>query len=549
MPLGRLALAGGVLVAALAGPASAQVPGEDRFFFVAERSEEEQEETAFDGSLTSTTFFYTEAGGEGDPYGGIGQPPQNASVVDRIFTDLRAQLDAKHIRGSKLDFRADVRGRLTATGPTLPSNDGIEDPVPFQSGTFHGDEVEIRELYVKRDGGEFDWWVGRQFSLELAAFRFDGLKVERQNSERWKTIGFAGTYPTRGSRDIRDDYPVGDNDPDPAVIQPKRIVPVTGGVGAAYRYERLYGAFGLVGIAPLATDQATGTLERPRVFLTSNGYWRQSSELDLFHYAVLDAMGASGAGITNLTLGASWQPVQALRAYANLSRVDTETLNVQAQTRLEDPDANEAGIIQNNIAVSRIAQDAARVGVSASLQNRFEISTSGALRRRPELAVPVSGAMDVVFPASQAADITIAAVDRRSWKDLRIGLSGTRTFGVGDVNLYRSRSLIVRADVSRAILDGKAEVEGNLMYLGSQDDNIGTTCMPGAPINDCYGAASMTSVSLGGLLFYRFRPAWFAVGSANLGRQLLTTTIVDEQTVAQRPITVASLFLRLAYRF
>ena len=552
MSLARRWLAGGALLAALAGPAAAQVPGEDRFFFVAEESEEERDETAFDGSLTSSSFYYKELGNQGDPYGGIGQGPESASPIDRLFTDLRAQLEAKHIRGSKFDVRADLRGRLTTTYRAAQTNNIDAEPgtIPYQSGTFYGDELEIREMYLRRDGSEIDWSVGRQFVLELAAVRFDGVKVERQQSERWRVIGFAGTYPTRSSRDLRDDYPVGDNDPDPGAVAPKRIVPITGGLGAAYRYQRLYGAFGLVGIAPLANDQATGTLEKNRVFLHSNGYWRQSNKLDLFHYAVLDALGADGAGVTNLTLGANWQPVQALRAYASVSRVDTETLNVQAQTRLEEPDPEGAvGVIQNNIEVSRIAQDAARVGLSGSIRNRFEISTSGTLRRRPELAVPTSdGAMDIVFPASQAADITISAVDRDSWKDLRIGLSGTRTIGIGDANLYRSKSLIVRADASRAILDGKAEVEGNLTYLNSQDDNIGSTCSVIDPAS-CYGAARMTSVSLGGLMFYRFKPTWFLVGSATLGRQLLTTTVMAEQTVSQPPVTTASLFLRLAYRF
>ena len=553
MSLARRWLAGGVLLAALAGPAAAQVPGEDRFFFVAEESEEERDETAFDGSLTSTSFYYTELGDPGDPYGTGTTPaaPESASPIDRLFTDLRAQLDAKHIRGSKFDVRADLRGRLTTTYRAADTNivDAEPGTIPYQSGTFYGDELEIREMYLRRDGGEYDWAVGRQFVLELAAVRFDGVKVEKQQSERWRVIGFAGTYPTRGSRDLRDDYPVGDNDPDPDAVDPKRIVPITGGVGAAYRYQRIYGAFGLVAIAPLANDQATGTLEKNRVFLHSNGYWRQSNKLDLFHYAVLDAVGAGGAGVTNLTLGANFQPVETLRAHASVSRVDTETLNVQAQTRLEEPDPNGQPAIQNNIEVARIAQDMARVGLSAAFRNRFEISTSGTLRRRPELAVPTAdGTMEIVFPASQAADITISAVDRDSWKDLRIGLSGTRTIGIGDANLYRSRSLIVRADASRAILGGKAEVEGNLTYLNSQDDNIGSTCSVIDP-ESCYGASRMTSVSLGGLMFYRFKPTWFLVGSATLGRQLLTTTVMAEQTVSQPAVTTASLFLRLAYRF
>src|SRR5690606_12174079 len=299
-----------------------------------------------------------------------------------------------------------------------------------------------------------------------------------------------------------------------------------------------------------ANDQATGTLETPRLFATSTGYWRQSMKPDLYHYAVLDAMGAAGAGLTNLTLGANLQPVPALRTYAQISRIDTETLNAQAQTRLDEPDSNPnaLGVIQNNLEVARIAQESARLGVSANLMNRFEISTNATLRRRPALTVETIHGVEVLFPRSQAVDITISAVDRKSWKDLRIGVSGTRTIGVGDVNLYRSRSLVLRADVSREVLDGEAEVEGNLTYLNSQDDNIGGTCSP-IDVETCYGASRVTSYSLGGLMYYRFKPDWYAIGSASLGRQSLKTTVMQGQIASQPPITLASFLLRLAYRF
>jgi hypothetical protein len=558
MPLARRLALAGALVAALGPAALAQEAGEDRFFFVAEEAEAERKETAFDGSLTSTSFFYTESGGEGDPYNGLGTAPTNASPVNRLFTDLRAQLDAKHVSGSKYDVRADARGRLTGSATANPSNDGNPNDIPFQSGLLHGNELELREFYLRRDSSEFDWAVGRQYTLELAAVKFDGIKIERTASQKWRYIGFAGLYPTRGSRDIREDYPVHrDNDPDTAGDQPKRIMPVAGGVGAAYRYERAYGSFGAVAIAPLANDlsqlneagQRTGTLEKPRVFATSTGYWRQSMQLDFYHYAVVDAYGAAGAGITNLTLGLNWQPVHTLRTYAQVSRIDTETLNVQAQTKLEDPDVNPSLGIQNNVEVARISQDAARVGVSASLRNRFEISTSGALRRRPELTLQsADGGLTAIFPAAQAADITIAAVDRRSWKDLRIGLSGTRSFPVGDANVDRARTLTVRGDASRTILGGRAEVEGNVTFLQSRDDNLGTACNIGT-IATCYGASRTNSISLGGLLFYRFKPAWYVVANAALGRQSLTTTVMEGETAPQGAILTAFAFLRLAHRF
>lgn len=555
MPV-RPGLAALLLVAAVPRAALAQEPGEDRFFFVEESDEEERQQTAYDGSLTSTSFYYKESGAQGDPLMTGGTGPYTASPVDRLFTDLRAQLNARHISGSRVDFRFDGRGRLDATSFETASNpaDGFEPPeVGGQSGTFGDDELELRELYFRRDGAEYDVTFGRQFVLELAATKIDGLQIQREASKEWRYLGFAGLYPSRISRDIREDYPVGDNDPAIDVVEEKRLMPISGGLGAAYRFERAYGAFGAVAIFPLANDYQTGTLEKPRVFATANGYWRQSSTVDIYHYAVVDAAGAAGAGLTNLTLGLNWQPVPAMRTYAQVSRIDTETLNVTAQTKLEDPDPDRpVTAVQNNIEVERIAQDQARLGISVSMANRFEVSTSGTLRRRPELVVS-EGDMDVadddiVYPAAQGADITFSAVDRRSIRDARIGLSATRSFSVGNVNLYRTRSWVARLDASKEVAAGKAEVEGNLTYVQSKDDNRGAACIPGDPIT-CYGAAEVQSFTLGALAYYRFKPAWFFIGSAALGRQLMSAANSTGALQAQPQLTTLNLLLRLAYRF
>ena len=555
MPVKRAAAA---LVALLlaAGPASAQEPGADRFFFVEESDEEEREATAYDGSLTSTTFYYREEGSQGSPLTTGGQGPFTASPVDRLFTDLRAQLNARHIGGSKVDFRFDGRGRLSQTTTETASNpnDDFELPeVSGQAGFLGDDELELRELYFRRDGREYDVTFGRQYVLELAATKIDGLQIQREASKQWRYIVFGGLYPSRISRDVREDYPVGDNDVDPLVFERKRIIPVSGGLGAAYRFERAYGAFGGVAIFPLANDYQTGTLEKPRVFGTANGYWRQSATVDIYHYLVLDATGSAGAGLTNLTLGLNWQPVAIMRAYGQVSRIDTETLNVTAQTQLEDPDVTPGvNAIQNNIEVQRIAHDQARAGMSVSIRNRFEVGASGTLRRRGELVID-DGDMDdaddeVVFPAAQGADITFLAIDRRSVKDMRIALSATRSFSVGNTNLYRTKSWVARLEGRKEVADGRAEVEGAFTYVQSKDDNRGAMCTPGDPIT-CYGAAEVQSFTLGGLVHYRFRTDWFLIGSAAVGRQLMSAADAMGTLQAQPALTTLNLLFRLAYRF
>jgi hypothetical protein len=454
-------------------------------------------------------------------------------------------------------MRADVRGRY-AGDPTNPDGEvGTQNPsrsLPTQSGAFGGHEVEARELFLQYDGATYDVYVGRKFSLELAAVKFDGFEVQKRASKEWTYLGFAGLYPTRGSRNLADDYPRGLVDPTDPGRGRKRILPVTGGVGGAYRYESIYGALGAVGILPLARDQAVrGALEEPRVFATSHGYWRRSPKLDLFHDLVVDAMGAAGAGLTNLTLGLGYQPVAALRVNAQVTEVDTETLNVQAQTRLETPDPNVAGQLQNNIEVARVAQQAARLGLSVALrQQRFEISTSGTLRRRGAISVPLTGAAAGTFElsAGKAVDVLLSLVDRRSWNGFRVAATLVHSFGVGSRNLDRSKSTVARLEGTREIDGGRAELEVNLTYLTARDEGVGNTCAPGIEtLETCYGASKVSSFTLGALAYYRFQPSWFVIGAATLGRQSLTSSYAAGAAIELPAISSVSAFLRLAYRF
>lgn len=543
-----------VLLAALAGPAAGQGVGTDRFFAGEVQDEEDRESTTVDGSLTSTTFYYRESGSDAPPVRVGAAETYSASPVDRLFTDLRGQVDADHIAGSSFDARIDLRGRFT--GSAFANTDG--QTVPFQSGTFHGQEVDLRELYVRRDGSSTDITLGRQYSLDLAATRFDGLKVEAQTSQRLKLILFGGLYPSRISRDIREDYPrqIIDDPETNGLTEGDRVFPATGGLGTAYRFTNAYGALGVVGILPLGDDTATQTAEETRVFATASGYLRVSSKVDFFHYIVADAAGAGGAGLTNLNLGFNLQPTARLRAYASVNRTDTETLNVIAQTKLEEPNPQEPQpVVQNNIEVQRIAQESVRVGVSANFRERFEVSTSGALRRRGELRFenangdPDNDADDAVFPAAQAADVTFGVIDRKSLADMRLSASITSSFGVGNVNLHRNRAIIGRFDATKELADGRAEIEGSLAYISSADDNRGTACNLMMDVETCYGASEVQSLSAGLLLFYRFQNDWFAIANATVGAQMSRAADGAGALQDHPTILTTGLLFRLAYRF
>ena len=77
------------------------------------------DKTLWQGSLTSSSFYYTESGVDGTPYG-PGEPPANGSPFARMWTELRAQLDGRHLKGGRWDARIDARVRsLFARAPRV----------------------------------------------------------------------------------------------------------------------------------------------------------------------------------------------------------------------------------------------------------------------------------------------------------------------------------------------------------------------------------------------------------------------------------------------
>ncbi|HUH02296.1 MAG TPA: hypothetical protein VML75_09885 [Kofleriaceae bacterium] len=513
--------------------------GEDRFFVEKDEPEDAAEDdTLIQGSLTSTTFGYRETAPVAQALTGGLVGVENASPIDRVYTDLRGQLDARHLKGSSWDARADARIRMT------PEDFAI------QAGAYGGDEYDVRELYLKRYGQKSDLSFGRQYILEAAATKIDGIRVDYDASDKWRYIGFLGLYPDRTSRSVLDDYPKAA----PLVLggEPgSRILPVAGGAAAAYRFQRYYGAVGATAILPRGDEQLEGAprAERPRVFVSSNGYYRHSSQLDAYHFVVVDLEGSGGRGLTNLSAGGNYRPNFNLRLNASVHRVDTETLNVQAQTRLEDA-APLANTVINNLEVARISSESARVGASASLgEQRFEVSVSGMVRRRPEIRVARPMAEPIVFPAAQAAEVTLGVVDRRSFKGYRAHGGLTRVFGFGEENLYRSEANILRLGAGKEFKQGLGEYEVDLSYLSSTDEGRDVACDVLNPLT-CYGTSKVNTVSLGGTVFYRIKRDWFLIGNASVASQGIT--VVDTlamQETSQPRILITSAFFRAAYRF
>jgi hypothetical protein len=226
---------------------------------------------------------------------------------------------------------------------------------------------------------------------------------------------------------------------------------------------------------------------------------------------------------------------------------------VQAQAFLLNPDVA-LNVLQNEAYLARIATNEARASLSAGLGElqRFEATAAVAYRRRGEvvLSAPPQMAAGAVttatLPAAQSVEVYGAITDRRSIKDLRLGLDASRVFGIGGASFQRSTSLSLRATAAHELSNGHGEWEAEVAYANSKDDNAGVTC--GGDLLTCLGASKSSVISLGGNLFYRINRDWFLMGSAFLNRTSITH-VETGKTTDDPAVTGISGFFRAAYRF
>jgi hypothetical protein len=511
----------------------------DRFFVDKVDSVATERGTLVQGSLTSTSFAYTESGGS---YGGM--QGGNAASFSRLFTDLRLQTDFRHIAASRWEARIDARLRMVDTPPSTTfdaaaTGTGAVTATHIQSGLTGQNEYDLRELWLIRNGVRTDIILGRQYITDLAAIKIDGLRVDYASSSKFTLLGFGGLYPLRGSRSVTTDYV---DLRDSTGNKVGNLVVATGG-GAAYRTELAYGSFGGVVLAP-----AQG--EKPRVFGTSTGYWRLGSTLDLYHFAVVDlvgnndALGAGSAGLTNLSVGANFKPIPRLRATASFNRVDTDTLNVQAYAFLTQPTGT-TNTINNELYVTRLATSEMRGSLSAGLGElqRFEITMALSYRTRPDFKLTApDGVTTASLPAASSVEVYGSITDRRSVADMRLGVDFVRTYDVNPVAFSRSNVLAVRAFAARELASGKGEWETEVTYASTKDANVGYDC---SDISKCYGATDGTILSAGGTLYYRFDRDWLGIASAYVSQ----TALKQMGQPADPSILGLTGFGRIAYRF
>lgn len=516
----------------------------DRFFVDKVDTRKTAKGTLIQGSLASSSFVYTEQSGAlGDGLGSAG------AKFSRMFTELRLQTDFRHIGGGKWDGRVDGRARLV-TDPTSESANSVT-PSRVQSGFNGTNEYDVREAWLVRGGKRSDLFFGRQFITDLGALRIDGLRVDYAQSEKLTLLGFGGLYPIRGSRSITTDYrPLKDDDGKSA----GRFVGA-GGFGAAYRTLNAHGAIGGVALVPFAA-------ESPRVYATSNGYYRSSAKIDLYHAAIFDVFGKAAPQLTNLSAGANYKPSQRLRVTASVNRVDTETLNVQANAFLFDPSvftpdpANGAvKNVQNETYIKRLSTTAVKGGVSAGLGplQRFEVSTAVNYRYRPDFTLTsVDGKVSIPIRKATGVDVYLSVVDRASVAGLRLGADLSRSFALGNVGYQRSEVLAARVFAAHEFKAGRGEWEAEVAYSTTKDVGGGAMCGPGTTmgLDQCFGSSSGSILSAGGNVYFRISQDWFALGNAYVSSYNVQPGPVNGTALPADP-TILGLtgYARIAYRF
>jgi hypothetical protein len=517
----------------------------DRFFVDKVDTEKTEKGTLVQGSLTSSSFVWTESGG---PYAGQEQG-SNAARYSRLFTELRLQTDFRHIAASRWDARIDARARLVNTPPETSMTSS--DRAHVQSGFNGTNEYDLREMWLFRSGKRSDIFFGRQFVPDLGGVKFDGLRVDYAKSERMTLIGFGGLYPLRGSRSLTTDYTVLQKKEGDGSFSPAGRFVGAGGFGGAYRTVNMYGAFGGVVLYPLSGEQ-------PRVYATSTGYYRSGSTLDLYHFALVDLYGSQveTVGLTNISAGANFKPNQRLRVTGAVNRVDVDTLAVQANAFLNDPSTGGMNV-ENETYFKRLATNTGRVGLSAGLGEfqRFEISLNATYRARKAINIPKVDGTELRLQGTKGVEIAGSILDRRSIANLRLGLDVNRTIGIGGdtaIAFMRSNIFAVRVFAGRELKNGHGEWEAEITYTTTKDSAAGTQCAPGAmAVIYCYGSSNGSIISAGGTLYYRINRDWMALGSLYVNRQNLTYFGNDPMMGGKDDPSVLGLsgFGRVSYRF
>lgn len=469
------------------------------------------EDTRWTGRVSLGGVYYTEAADDDGPA---------ASPQDLLYSDLRARVEAEHIKGGRWDGLGDLRLRFA-------------DDARSARGWVGGNELDLRELYFARRGRSADVAVGRQIVREVDATTIDGVRVIYHPRGAWEFGAFAGMFPNPFSRDFATDYATSD-------LERRTITdyPAATGAWGAYRYRFVYGSIGAGAILP--RDAEPSDDDPARIFVTSNGYWRLAQGLSVFHYGVYDVTGGAGAQLMNLQVMVHYRPRPRLLLEAGASHMGTYALELYVRDLLEQPDLV-PGRTQTNLVLLRVGSDEARAGATYSIvEKRVDVFGQVRYRRRESLVDADAAAM--LPPAilnlqpDEQWDISAGVRQRESLAGWTLGANAAVIRG------DRTDTTFLVARGQRSLLKGRLDLDLDLAYVAYDDTCPANTPMVTDPT--CTGNSSGTTLRGGASVIWRRDRHWLVLGDYHYAMNDATVG-----TTVQPGIDSHTLFLRAQYSF
>lgn len=483
--------------------------------------------SSLDLRLTLSSFLYRESGADAPALADQGAMLENASPVRRFFGDLRLELS-----GGGLALDARVRQTTSER---------------FQSGAEGGGEYELRTLAYQLGGRERSLRVGRQYIDGVGGSKVDGLAFRQKLGAPLAATVFAGAFPVLGSRSLDTDYPTIRMEDG---SEGDRLIPVVGGLAFGLETAAYHGDIGAAAVYVPQTVPMASTQERSRVFATANGYLRLGTAAEAYHFLLLDIAGQSRTQLTNGSLGVTLHPSAVLQIGASVNHTSTDALQIATRNLLEDPDPTAIGVVQNDIAVIQVSQDAARATASLALaQQRFEITAGAGVRRRPEVSVALAdGSGNVGFPEARSAEASFGILDRRSVGGLRLSLLGSITQPIGDSTPNTARGTTLRAAATRAFAQERGSVEIDVMAGRFRTLGPAGNCTSSLDALACYGMAKSVLAQAGALGTWRVSREWLFLADVHVGYRDITSTTLATEVDWPSVYTITG-FVRVQWRF
>jgi hypothetical protein len=483
------------------------------------------DETKLRGRLSFTTEVYKESS---TPAAGTNS---EASPDTLFFGDVRARLEAEHIKGGKWNFTGDLRLRYTPndfytnTTSRLPG-----DTITSSRGWYGGKEYELKEAYFMHRGVKADASVGRMILRDVDAMTVDGVALGVRKSPKIEYGLAAGAFPNPYSRSLTTDYSL--------PIDDTRTIteyPLAGAGWAGYRTAQAYGSFGVGAIFPRNKGSFK---EDTRTFVTARGYTRFSPVLSLFHYLVFDFTGSAGKNLTNLQAGITWRPRPRLTMEIAYSHMSTYAIETFLRNLLEAPAATGVpGMVLNNLDVARSAADEGRVGGDYSmLEKRIDVFAQVRYRRRGIIASPKLDTTIAALPADTQIDVSLGARKKRWIKGWDVG--GT----VAVIRGGRTSSNWAFLRGNRTFMDDRLDVDLDLGYIQYTDECGGTVAAPTDPT--CVADSSGSTIRAGGSIVFRKSERWLVLADYHFGYNTGT-----QNNVARPAVTEHNGMLRAQYSF